>query len=638
MASGAAASRYDTILKLASGGMATVFVGTVRGALGFRQLVAIKKPHPHLLDDPSFRSELVAEARLASMIHHANVVDVRDVEIEGDSISLVMDYIEGASLGDLVVAASRKTELLPVRVCVRIALDALAGLHAAHELVDERGRPVGLVHRDVSPQNILVGTDGIARVADFGVAKFVRKNREASTEGSLKGKLAYMAPEYVRGEDIDRRLDVFAMGVVLWETLCGKRCFRGVNEAETLNRILQLVPDPPSRVAKEAAPLDPVVACALAKAPEERFQNAAAMAAALEAAANADRLVASHAEVARTLTGLVGAAIEERRSLVRAKLANEPSVASLMGVPPIVAARASDSDLDAPATTVDAPLTLVSAPTTAAATPKMGGGQPLEPTVTMTDKVAPPSPSPSTDSGPYPPTGVAFTGVATTGVAFSAVPSTAPMTPRPQGGARTLGSGVGPVAVAAAPVAATKPSATPLLSNHAAHTLRSEAADTQLTFHEPSGRSFPAEARTTDSPELLVRTAKPARRWVAPVVVGIVVAATATGALVIASSRSSMSSASPSTQVSAMASAPRESTPVSTPVSTSTPVGPTVSATPTNAAPAETGSSKAVRPAPATSPTARPTSARPGGPPTTTPTASSTGTARKAPPRNPYDE
>src|SRR4051794_16436773 len=119
-------SRYDTILKLASGGMATVWVGTVRGALGFRQLVAIKKPHPHLLEDPSFRTEIVTEARLASMIHHANVVDVRDVEIDGESISLVMDYIEGASLGELIVACSQAGKKLPPRVAVRIAVDALA--------------------------------------------------------------------------------------------------------------------------------------------------------------------------------------------------------------------------------------------------------------------------------------------------------------------------------------------------------------------------------------------------------------------------------------------------------------------------------------------------------------------------------
>jgi eukaryotic-like serine/threonine-protein kinase len=278
--------------------MATVWIGTVRGALGFRQLVAIKKPHPHLLHDEGFRNELVAEARLASLIHHANVVDVRDCEIDGESISLVMDYIEGASLGELIVAASQREQLLPVRAAVRIVRDAAAGLHAAHELVDERNRPVGLVHRDISPQNILVGMDGIGRVTDFGVAKFARKYGESTSEGSLKGKLAYMAPEYVRGESIDRRFDVFALGVVLWESLTGRRLFRGASEAETLQRLIDHVPPRVSTLRPELAPLDDVVAFALAKSRDERFQNASAMGAALETAASESGLLGNASEVA----------------------------------------------------------------------------------------------------------------------------------------------------------------------------------------------------------------------------------------------------------------------------------------------------------------------------------------------------
>ncbi len=356
MASAVPASRYDVLLKLASGGMATVYIGQVRGALGFRQLVAIKRPHAHLLDDASFRAELVAEARLASMISHANVVDVRDVEITADSINLVMDYIEGASLGELLVAASRAGGVVPARAAVRIVLDACAGLNAAHELVDERGRPVGLVHRDVSPQNILVGTDGIARVVDFGVAKFARKNLPSTSGSTLKGKLAYMAPEYVRGESIDRRFDVFAAGVVLWEALTGRRLFRGANEVETLKRVVEHVAEPPSAIVPGLGPaLDDVVATALAKNPEERFQNAAAMAAALERSALEAGLLGGASDVVAMLKSLVGPAIEERRALVRAKLAHEPSVASLMGVPPLVQEQVAAAVASAPAETVPAP-------------------------------------------------------------------------------------------------------------------------------------------------------------------------------------------------------------------------------------------------------------------------------------------
>ncbi|MCW5836273.1 MAG: protein kinase, partial [Labilithrix sp.] len=255
----------------------------------------------------------------------------------------------------------------------------------------ERDRPVGLVHRDVSPQNVLVGTDGISRVTDFGVAKFARKHGQSTSEGSLKGKLAYMPPEYLRGEAIDRRFDVFAMGVVLWEALTGNRCFRGDNEAETLRRLLDVVPAPVSSFAPELEPLDAVVACALAKDRAERFQNAAAMGAALEGAAGAAGLLGGHTEVAATLNELVGQAIAERRALVRAKLAHEPSVASLMGLPAIDLTRA------APSTAPFGP------PTTAspAATPKMAGAAARS--ATLASPSAIPSTQPMTPAMAAPP-------------------------------------------------------------------------------------------------------------------------------------------------------------------------------------------------------------------------------------------
>jgi serine/threonine-protein kinase len=323
-------SRYKTILKLASGGNATVWIGAVRGSFGFRQLVAIKKPHPHLLEDPSLRAELLAEARLASLIQHANVVDIRDVNREGDDFSLVMDYIEGASLHELLVTAVKRGKRVPPRVVIRIVLDACAGLHAAHELKDERNRPIGLVHRDVSPQNILIGLDGIARVADFGIAKFKRRNAESTGGRLIKGKLAYMAPEYVNGQPIDRRLDIFALGAVLWEGLAWTRCFRGANDAETLKRITSWTPPPISQTVPGLGPeLDQVVAMALAKSRDDRFETAAALANALATAAGAVNEIADHAEVAESVTELVGKTLDERRAIVRASLAGEPSIASM---------------------------------------------------------------------------------------------------------------------------------------------------------------------------------------------------------------------------------------------------------------------------------------------------------------------
>jgi serine/threonine-protein kinase len=321
-------ARYEPILRLAAGGMGTVYVGTVRGALGFRQIVAIKKPHPHLLLDPSFRASFVKEARLASLIHHANVVDVRDVEATEDDVSMVMEYVEGASLWELLDVASRGGPEIPPGVAVRIVLDACAGLHAAHELTDEQGQPLNLVHRDISPQNLLVGLDGVTRVADFGVAKF-RSTGTNTTLGHLKGKLSYTAPECLQGGPVDRQVDVFAMGVVLWEALTGTRLFRGQHEVETMQRLVEFSPPPVSEAAPALGPaLDEVVEMAIAKSKEARFENVLAMASALESSARAAGLVAGHRDVAYLVFASAGAAIEERRRLVRKRLAGEPSVAS----------------------------------------------------------------------------------------------------------------------------------------------------------------------------------------------------------------------------------------------------------------------------------------------------------------------
>lgn len=334
-------SRYATLLKLASGGMATVWIGTVRGGMGFRQLVAIKKPHPHLLEQPEVRAELLAEAALASSIRHVNVVDVRDVEVRDGEISLIMDYIEGGSVSELLTSSLNGGPRVTPALAVRIMLDALAGLHAAHELVDERGRFVGLVHRDISPQNILVGLDGVARVVDFGVAKFDKKG-DMTRDGQLKGKLPYMAPEYLRNEPFDRRADLFALGVVLWETLVAQRLFRGSHDADTLQKVLSTAPPAVSRMIPEAAALDPILARALAKDPAQRYPTAAAMALDLETTAIAAGLVATPRELSEFVRASVGEALEERRARLREKTADAPSVASLfegvraveLGVPP----------------------------------------------------------------------------------------------------------------------------------------------------------------------------------------------------------------------------------------------------------------------------------------------------------------
>ena len=297
--------------------MATVFLGALQSELGFRQLVAIKRPHPHLQDDRGFREAWLREARLASGIHHANVVDVRDIEVVGDAIQLVMDYIEGASLGELVAARAREGGKLPAAVAVRVVLDACAGLHAAHEAEGDDGHPLAMVHRDVSPQNILVGLDGVARVTDFGIAKCADSLEPATSQGMLKGKAGYMAPEYVRGEAVDRRADVFALGVVLWEALVGKRLFRGDNDSDSLARVLAGVAPPVSAGDAVLRSLDGIVAAALARDRSARFSTAEELARRLEQAAGAVGLVATHADVGRFVRTAVGERLAERRQALR---------------------------------------------------------------------------------------------------------------------------------------------------------------------------------------------------------------------------------------------------------------------------------------------------------------------------------
>ncbi|MBL8612374.1 MAG: protein kinase [Myxococcales bacterium] len=313
------------LLKIASGGMGSVHVGRLRGALGFTHLVAVKRPHPHLAEDPRFREMLVNEARVASAIHHANVVAIRDVERVGDDVVLVMDYVEGGGLSELVLEG----EGLPPAIAIRVVLDACAGLHAAHEATNDAGVPLHVVHRDVSPHNVLVGIDGVARVTDFGIAKCLAESRDASTTGSVKGKLAYMAPEYVGGGEVDRRADVFALGVVLWEALAGARLFRGKSDAETLDRILRHHPAPPPRVDDRVAA---VVARALAKEPAARYPTAEALGEALEVAARAAGALASHREVSALVRERLGAALAERRALLRAR-DEAPSAPSVEAAP-----------------------------------------------------------------------------------------------------------------------------------------------------------------------------------------------------------------------------------------------------------------------------------------------------------------
>ncbi len=310
--------RYEIITNLAAGGMATVFLGRALGAAGFHRLVAIKLLHPHIAADGQFISMFLDEARLAARIRHPNVVPTLDLQHGPEGHYLVMEFIEGESLLGLLRQTVKNNKPMPAGIAIRIVLDALAGLHAAHELTGDLGEPLNLVHRDVSPHNILVGVDGIARIVDFGIAR-AEERIGTTRDGQVKGKLAYMAPEQTQSEQpVDRRVDVFTAGIVLWEALTAKRLFRGQTDAEVLRNLLEK-PIPRLREVATAYPvaLDDVLARALKRDPNERFDSALEFAEALEQAAE-PLGIASPKQVGAYVREVAGEVIESVMRRVRA--------------------------------------------------------------------------------------------------------------------------------------------------------------------------------------------------------------------------------------------------------------------------------------------------------------------------------
>ncbi|MDH3622712.1 MAG: protein kinase [Myxococcales bacterium] len=308
--------RYEILTQLASGGMASVYVARAQGVAGFERLVAIKVLHPHLAYEQEFISMFLDEARLAARIRHMNVVPTLDIsDSPGDGYFLVMEYIEGNHLGALLGRAAKKGERLPQPFVCRVLVDTLQGLAAAHRLTDENGNQLKLVHRDVSPHNILIGTDGIARLTDFGVAK--ADVRMASTRaGQFKGKLSYMAPEQASSNETDQRSDLFSVGIILWESLTGRRLFKGDTNAATLNRLLNDEIIPPSRLSGDVAHYDEIVMKALSRDPAERFQSADEFAEALDAGAGRTG-IAKTRDVAEVVRALDAEKLQEERQRVR---------------------------------------------------------------------------------------------------------------------------------------------------------------------------------------------------------------------------------------------------------------------------------------------------------------------------------
>ncbi len=275
--------RYRVVGEIARGGMATVYLARLTGPGGFSKRVALKMLHPHFAHEPEFLAMLADEARLAANIQHPNVVSTLDVLTpEPGQLAIVMEYIHGVSLSKL--RRSLKAPL-PAAHAITIMTGALRGLHVAHELKDDSGAALGVIHRDISPQNILLGVDGVARVLDFGIAKAVDRSQNTNT-GELKGKLGYMAPEVLQGGAATRQVDVYASAVVLWELLAGRRLFsRSGGGPGVFAEVISKVVDPPSAFAPGISPeLDATIMRGLDRNPQQRYATAAELERALCAA------------------------------------------------------------------------------------------------------------------------------------------------------------------------------------------------------------------------------------------------------------------------------------------------------------------------------------------------------------------
>jgi serine/threonine-protein kinase len=312
---GAKLDRYEMLCPIAEGGMASVWIARLTGGHGFEKLVAIKTILPKFADDARFQKMFIEEARIASRIEHVNVTQILDVGEQGRLTYLVMEYVDGDSLSTMHRIVQKGGALLPPGVVLRVMADVCGGLHAAHELRNAEGSLLRVVHRDVSPQNVLVSIRGIAKLIDFGIAKARDGMADESTTGPLKGKVRYMAPEQARGEPVDRRADVWAVGAVLYHLLSGRAPYDGGNEVATL--VLLQAGKPPEPLPSSVHPaVASVVMRALGPLPENRFAMATELQRALENAMVEAQIETTNAGVAAFVAAHVADGARRRKAII----------------------------------------------------------------------------------------------------------------------------------------------------------------------------------------------------------------------------------------------------------------------------------------------------------------------------------
>lgn len=352
LAPGTVLGRYELLLPIASGGMATVWVARSRGSRGFSKMVAVKTILPNLSDDPTFEQMFLDEAAIASKIEHPNVAQIIDLGEQDEMLYLVMEWVDGESLSTLSKFARKNGTDIPIRVGLKVIAQACAGVHAAHELRDDDDKLLELVHRDVSPQNILLSSSGVVKLVDFGVAKALGRTGETSA-GQLKGKVPFMAPEQAKGGKVDRRTDIFALGIILYRLATGTHPFLDDNDIKTMRNIISR-PVMPPRVKVPSIPveLERTILRALQKDPDKRQATAAELGAEVEAVISSAYGNIALDEVATFVRATLGERDRKRRAAIRdAALKMDETGAPVT----IVGSMAPDSVSDIMLTTTQTP-------------------------------------------------------------------------------------------------------------------------------------------------------------------------------------------------------------------------------------------------------------------------------------------
>jgi serine/threonine-protein kinase len=326
--------RFELLCPIASGGMATVWLAQLRGKRGFEKLFAIKTIRTELLEDPRFQEMFLDEARIASGIQHPNVAQILDLGEQRDVLFIVMEWVDGDALAKIRKLLVKRGVKLPVGIALRVLADACAGLHAAHELRDPHGEPLGIVHRDVSPHNILVASSGSVKVIDFGIAKAQNRKQGETRTGVVKGKIQYMAPEQVKkGRTADRRADIWSLGICLHELVAGGTPTESDDDVEVIRKLL--ADEPPQFAAGLPDPLVRILEASVAIDPEERFATAEAMRRSLEGAMKELNEATGSEDVAAFLRSALPDLAERRRGVVTAAMDG----ARERGTPPVAGSR-----------------------------------------------------------------------------------------------------------------------------------------------------------------------------------------------------------------------------------------------------------------------------------------------------------